>query len=162
MFVIAFFPKSKSLLISWLQLFLEPKKMRSVTISTFSPSVCHEVMGQVPWSSFFECWVLSQVFHSPVSLSSRDSSSSSLSVIKVLSSAYLRLLIFLPAILILGYDSSSPAFHMMYSSFKLNKQGENIQSWCIPFLILNKSIVSCPVLTVASWSAYRFIRRQVR
>ena len=50
----------------------------------------------------------------------------------------------------------------MYSACKLNKQGDNIQPWCTPFPIQNKSDVPCPVLTVASWSAYRFLRRQVR
>ena len=50
----------------------------------------------------------------------------------------------------------------MYSAFKLNKQGDNIQPWWIPFLIWNQSVVSCPVLTVASWPAYRFLRRQIR
>ena len=54
------------------------------------------------------------------------------------------------------------AFCMMYSSFKLNKQGDNIQSWRTPFPIWNQSVVSCLVLTVASWPAYRFLRRQVR
>ena len=53
--------------------------------------------------------------------------SSSLSAIRVVSSAYLRLLIFLLAILIPACVSSSPAFHMMYSASKLNKQGGNIQ-----------------------------------
>ena len=47
--VIAFLPRSKHLLISWLQLpspvLLEPKKIKSVTVSTVSPSICHEVMG---------------------------------------------------------------------------------------------------------------------
>ena len=51
---------------------------------------------------------------------------------------------------------------MMYSAYKLNKQGDNIQPWCTPFPIWNQSVVPCPVLTVASWSAYRFLRRQVR
>ena len=51
----------------------------------------------------------------------------SLSAIKVVSSAYLRLLIFLPAILIPACASHSPAFHMMHSAYKLNKQGDNIQ-----------------------------------
>ena len=37
------------------------------------PSICHEVMVLTPWSPFFECWVLSQLFHSPLSPSSRDS-----------------------------------------------------------------------------------------
>ena len=49
MFVIAFPPRSRNLFISWLQsisaMILEPKKIRSVTVSIFSPSVCHEVMG---------------------------------------------------------------------------------------------------------------------
>jgi len=43
---------------------------------------------------------------------------------------------------------------MMYSAYKLNKQGDNIQPWCTPFPIWNQSIVPCPVLTVASWPAY--------
>ena len=51
---------------------------------------------------------------------------------------------------------------MMYSAYKLNKQGDNIQPWHTPFPILNQSIVPCPVLTVASWPAYRFLRRQIR
>ena len=50
-FVIAILPKSKHFLISWLQslsaLILEPKKMKSDTVSTFSPSICHEVIGSV-------------------------------------------------------------------------------------------------------------------
>ena len=51
---------------------------------------------------------------------------------------------------------------MMYSAYKLNKQGDNIQPWRTPFPIWNQSIVPCPILTVASWPAYRFLRRQVR
>ena len=48
-FVTAFLPRSKCLLISWLQssstVILEPKKIKSVTVSNFSPSICHEMMG---------------------------------------------------------------------------------------------------------------------
>ena len=48
-FVIAFLPRSKRLLISWLQLLsvviLEPKKIKSATASIFSPSICHEMVG---------------------------------------------------------------------------------------------------------------------
>ena len=51
---------------------------------------------------------------------------------------------------------------MMYSAYKLNKQGDNIQPWCTPFPICNHSVVPCPVLSVASWPAYRSLRRQVR
>ena len=88
-------------------------------------------------------------------------SSSSLSAIRVVSSAYLRLLIFLPAILIPASDSFSPTFHMMYSACKLNKQDDNIQA-CTPFAVLNQSVVPCPFLTVASRTAYKLLRRQVR
>ena len=77
-------------------------------------------------------------------------SSSLLSAIRVVSSAYLRLLIFLPAVLIPACASSSLAFHMMYSAYKLNKQGDNIQPGSTPFPIWNQSVVPCPVLTVAS------------
>ena len=117
---------------------------------------------QMPWSSFSECWDLSQLFHSPLSLFKRHFSSSSLSAIRVMSSAYLRLLIFLPAILIPVCASSSPAFLMMYSAYKLNKQGDNIQPWCTPFPIWNQSVVPCPVLTVASWPAYKSLKRQIK
>ena len=76
--VIAFLSRSKCFLISWLQLpsamILVPEKIKSVTVSTVSSYICHEVMGPDPWSSFFECWVLSQLLHSPLSPSSRGSS----------------------------------------------------------------------------------------
>ena len=51
----------------------------------------------------------------------------SLSTIRVVSYAYLRLLKFLPAILSPACASYSLSFHMMYSVYKLNKQGDNIQ-----------------------------------
>ena len=75
---------------------------------------------------------------------------------------HIRLLIFLLAILIPACASSSPAFLMIYSAYKLNKQDDNIQPWGTPFPIWNQSGVPCPVLTVASWPAYRFLQRQVR
>ena len=59
--VITFLPRSKHLLISWLQLpsevILEPKKIKSATASTVSPSICHEVMG--PNVIILVCWMLS-------------------------------------------------------------------------------------------------------
>ena len=51
---------------------------------------------------------------------------------------------------------------MMFSAYKLNKQGVNIQPWHTPFPIWNQSVIPRPVLTVVSWPAYRFLRRQVR
>ena len=74
-FVIAFLPRSKSRLISWLQspsaVVLEPKKIKSVTVSIFVPSICHEVMGLNALILVF--WMLSckPVFHSSFSPSSR-------------------------------------------------------------------------------------------
>ena len=88
-------------------------------------------------------------------------SSSSLSAIRMVSSAYLRLLTSPPAILIPACASSTPAFFMMYIAYKLNKQGDNIQPCHSPFPILNQSVVPCTVLTVASWPSYIFLRRQV-
>jgi len=90
-----------------------------------SPSICHEVMG--PDAMIFVFWMLS--FKPTFSLSSfsfikRLFSSSSLFAIRVISSAYLRLLIFLLAILIPACASSSPALLMMYSEYKLNKHGK--------------------------------------
>ena len=76
-------------------------------------------------------------------------SSSSFSAIRVVSSAYLRLLLFLPAILIPTCASSNPAFLMMYSAYKLNKQGDNIiQPSHTPFPVWNQSVVPCLVLTI--------------
>jgi len=74
------------------------------------------------------------------------------------SSAYLRLLIFLLAVSIQTCASSSPAFCVVYSAYALNKQGDNIQPGPTYFPIWNQSVVPCPVLTVASWFAYRFLR----
>ena len=71
--VITFLPRSKCLLISWLQslsaVILEPKKIKSVTVSTDSPSICHEVMGLDAMILVF--WMLS--FKPTFSLSSRGS-----------------------------------------------------------------------------------------
>ena len=74
-FVTVFLPRIKQLLISWLQspstVILEPKKIKSVTVS---PNLfAMKWWDQVPWSLFFECWVLSQLFHSPFSASSGGS-----------------------------------------------------------------------------------------
>ena len=103
-------------------------------------------------------------FFFPLSPSSRKKlfGFSLFSAIGVVSSAYLRLLIFLLAILIPAWDSSSPAFPVLYSAYKLNKQTNNLQSCHMPFPILNQSVVLCLVLMVASCPAYRFLRRWIR
>ena len=71
-----------------------------------------------------------------------------LSAIRVILSAYLMLLMFLPPILILACSSSSLAFLMMCSVYRLNKQGDSRQSCHIPFSILNQPVVPYRVLTV--------------
>ena len=76
-FVIAFLPRSKHLLVTWLQspsaVILEPKKIKYATAYTFPPSICHEEMG--PDAMILVFWKLSfrQLFHAPLSLSSRGS-----------------------------------------------------------------------------------------
>ena len=151
--------------------------MAAVTIhSDFGPqekNICHclnLLPFYLPWSDGTGCHdvhflnvefkanFFTLLFH----LHQRFFSSSLLSAIRVVSSAYLRLLIFLPAILIPACASYSPAFCMIYSVYKLNKQGDNTQPLRTPFPIWNQSIVPCPGPTVASWPAYRFLRRQVR
>ena len=91
--VITFLPRSKHLLISWLQspsaVILEPQKIKPVTVSTISPSVCHEVMR--PDAMILVLWMLS--FKPTFSLSSftffNRLFNSSLSAIRVVSFAYL-------------------------------------------------------------------------
>ena len=100
------------------------KKIKSVTLSNISPSICHEVMGhRCHYLSFLNVEFM-PTFHSPFCQNTfikRIFSSSSLSSIRVVSSAYLRLLIFLLAILIPTCASSSPSFswctlHISYIS----------------------------------------------
>ena len=116
MLVITFLPRSKRLLISWLQspsaVILEPKKIKSDTVSTVSSSIshgtyCHDLrfLNVEPTFSLSSFTFIKRLL-----------SSSSLSAISVVSSAYLRLLIFLPAILIPACASSSPVFLMMHRS----------------------------------------------
>ena len=124
-----FLPRRKCLLISCLQspfaVILEPRKIKFVNFHCFP--IC------LPWSDGTRChlsfWMLS--FKPAFSLYSftftnRLFSSSSLSAIRVVLSAYPRLLIFLPAFLIPDCASSSLTFWMIYSAYKLHKQGDNI------------------------------------
>ena len=76
-FVIAFLPRSKYLLILWLQspftVILEPKKIKSVTVSTVSPSICHEVLEPDAMILVFRMLSFKPTFSLPLSLSSRAS-----------------------------------------------------------------------------------------
>ena len=164
--VIAFLPRSKNLLISWLQSpselkwFWSPPKIKSPTVS---PSICHEVMGLD--TIIFIFWMLN--FKPAFSLSyftfiKRLFNLSLLSAIRVVSSTYLRFMMFLLAILIPACASSSLALRMVYSPYKLNKLDDNIQPWHTPFPFWNHSFLPYLVFTVASWPAYRFRKRQGR
>ena len=139
-FVIAFLPRNNCLLISWLQspsaVILELKKRKSVTTSIVSLSLYHAAWGQMPWSCFFLLFSLKLALSlSSFTFIKRLFSSSLLSVIRMVSSAYLRLLIFLLPILIPAYNSSSLALLMMCSVYRLNKQGDSRQ----PVVLLSQS-----------------------
>ena len=141
---------------------VEPEKIQSVTVSIVSLSICHEVMGLYAMILIF--WMVS--FKPALLLSSftfikRLFSSSLLSAIRMVSSIYLRLMIFTLAILIPTWDWSSLAFHMLYSAYKLNKQGDNTQLWHTSFWVLNQFVVPFPVLTLLL-DLHRFLPRQVR
>ena len=133
----------------------------------------------MPCSLFSECWLLSQLSHSSFTLIKRLFSSTSLSAINVVPSAYLRMLIFFPAILFTAWDSSS--WHLSWWILPISKISRvtimivtlsylltvltycaYVQPYHTPFPVWNQSIVPCPVLIVASWPAYRFLRRQVK
>ena len=106
---------------------LEPKKIKFVIVSIMSSSICHEVMGPDDLS-FLNVEFEASFFTVLFTFIKRLFSTSLLSAIRVVSSAYLiRSLIFLLAILILACVSSSLAFHMIYSAYKLNEQGDNTQ-----------------------------------
>ena len=101
------------------------QKIKSDTVTTVSPSICYEFMGTD--SMIFVFWM--SKFKTTFSLPSftfikRLFCSSLLSVIWMVTSTFLRLLIFLQEVMIPACASSSPAFLMMYSAYKLNKQGD--------------------------------------
>ena len=139
--IITILPRSKRLLISWLQstsaVILEPKKINSDAVSTVSPSISHEVMG--PDAMIFIFWMLS--FKPTFSLSSftfikRLFSSSSLSAVRVVSYTYLRLLIFLP-----GNLNSSLCF---FQSSVSHDKVDHINALCSIPLIYASGFIPVP------------------
>ena len=132
---------------------LDPKKIKSVSISIASLSICHEVMGLD--DTILAFWMFS--FKPTLSLSS-------FTIIKSFALSHKGCVIWVSEVvgIIPGNLDFSLEFYMMYSASKLNKKGDNIQPWCTPFPVWKQSVVPCPVLTVASWLACGFLRRQVR
>ena len=165
MFVTVFLPRSNCLLV-W--------RLRHCSdFGAQENNICHCYHNPpiyLLWSDVTAChdlvfWMLSLKLDfslSSFTLINRFFTSSSLSAIGVTLSACLRILIFLLEILIPVYDSSSPECHMTYSECRLYKPGDSIQTCRTPFPIWGQSVVPCLVLTVASWSAYRLLSRQVR
>ena len=98
---------------------------------------------QMPWSSFLECWFLSQLFHvhqeAPQFLFAFCHNCGVICIHRVIDISSCNLVSSLCFI--------QPAFHMMYSAYRLNKQGDNILPWHTPFPIWNQSVFPCPVLT---------------
>ena len=143
--VIAFLPRSKSLLISWLQspsaVILEPRKIKSLTVFIVSPSICYEVMALdamiftfwmlsfKPAFTFFPFTFIKEAFWFLFALCHKGGVICISEVIDISPSSL---------------DSSLfiiQPWCIMYSAYKLNKQSDNIQPWCTPFPILNLSIV---------------------
>ena len=155
--VITFLLRSKRLLISWLQspsiVILESKKIKSVMFPLFS---------QLPWSDGTRChdlhfWMLSfksAFSFSPFTFIKRLFSFFSLSAIRVVASAYLRFLIFFPAVLIPACASLNPTFRMMYLACKLNKHGDNIRPWCTPFPVWNQFYVQFYLLLLELYTEF--------
>ena len=85
-------------------------------------------------------------------------SSSLLSASRVVSSVYLRLLIFLQAILIPACELSSWAFHILYSVYNLNKQGDNIQPWHTSFPVLFHMLCNSK-LDIELWNYWIVFRK---
>ena len=118
----------------------------------------------LPWSDGIRCHDLSflnaefQSSFSPLFFHSHQEvfSSSSLSAIRVVSSTHLRLLIFLPEILIPAFDSSSLEFHMIYSAYRL-------QYTALSHSFPNFEPVGCSMSSSnCCFLTHRFLRRQIR
>ena len=166
--VITFLPRSKRLLISWLQspsaVILEPRKIVSHCFQCFH---CFRIY--LPWSDGTRCHDLSflsvefyanfftLLFHfhqEALKFFAFCHQGGVICISEVIDIS--------PCNLNSSLCFIQPRVLMMYSAYKLNKQGDNIQPWHTPFPVWNQSVIPCPVLTVASWPTYRFLRRQVR
>ena len=121
------------------------QEIKSVTASTFSLSICHEVMRLAAMILVYVMLIFKPAFSlSSFTFIKMLFTFLLFSTIRVVSSAYMGLLIiFLPEILTPACDSSSLAFHMMSSAYK---QSDNIQPSYTPFPILNQFIVLCLLL----------------
>ena len=131
-FVIVCLPRTNRLLILWLQslfaVILEPKKMKSDTVSTFYPSICHEVMRPNAMNLVFSILSFKPAFSlSSFTFIKKLFSSSSLSAIKVPLHICISDVVDISLVNLHSSLCVIPAFCMMYSAYKLNKLGDGIQ-----------------------------------
>ena len=141
----------------WLQspsaVIFKSQKIKSDTASTVSPSISHEVMGQDAMILVFLMLSFKPVFSfSSFTFTKRLFNSSSFSSIRVFSFRYLRWLIFFLAILIPACDSSSPAFHKMYSARKSKQSNlkETSPEYSLKGLMLKLKLKYCGHLMQSS------------
>ena len=139
----------------------KPKKRKFVTGSIFSPSICPEVMG--PDAMILAFWTLS--FKPAFSLSFYTSSRGSLVPLHFRSLEWYHLHIW--GSWYFSWQSwfqvvIHPAFLMMYSPCKLNKQGDNTYLWCTPFPIFEPVHFSMSSSNSCFLTCIQFLRRQVR
>ena len=163
--VITFLPRNKRLLISWLQspsaMILEPPK-----------KACHCFLICLPWSDGTRCHDLSflnvefepnfftLLFHFQEAFQPHQEAFQFLFTFFHKGSV-----ICISEVINISPGNLDSSLCFIQPSIspdvlcKLNKQGDNLQPWCTPFPIWNQSLFPCLVLTVASWPAYRFLRR---
>ena len=156
-YIIAFLPRSNRLLISWLQSPTICSDFRAQEeICHFfhvSPSIFHVVMvpdAIILGLFFFLIFSFKPALLLSFTLIKRFFGSSLLSAVRVVSSTYLMLLMFFSPPLIPACSPSSPAFLVMCSVYRLNKQDDSRGCCHTPFSILNLSVFPYRVLTVAS------------
>ena len=165
----AFLPRSKCLLISWLQspsaVILEPPQNKVY-------QCVHCFLIYLPWSDGTRCHDFRFWNREMKNLSySSPFWEKDMFVIAILLNCNSP--VFLPGESpgrwsLVGYsprghkesDTTERLHFHFHSAYKLNKRSDNMEAWHTPFLIWNH--VPCPVLNVASWPSYRFLRRQVR
>ena len=134
--IIAFLPRVKCLLISWLHslstVILEAKKIKSITVSIFTHLFAMKWWDWMLWSSFFKCWVLSHLFHSPLSPSSRGSlvlCFLSLGWCHFLIGCFIWFILFPHIMLYLGRNLHIPVSQHIQPSIWHMVEAKEIESW---------------------------------
>ena len=123
--------------------------------------VCHCLPIYLPWGDGIGCHdvrLLKQSFKPTFSLSSHFHRGSLVLCFLLCTSELIGIS---PGNLDSSLCTIQPGISHDVPAYALDEQGDSLQSWPTPFPIWNQSIVPCSILTVASWPAHRFLRRQV-